>query len=185
MQAAAGLIIVMAVLALILFTGRAEAIDSIAVLPLENLTGDAEQDYFVDGVTDELIGQLAQISGLRRVISRTSVMQYKHTDKSLPEIARELNVDAVVEGTVYQVGENVRIRVQLIDALPEERNLWAQTYERAMTDVLVMYSEMARAIVNEVQSHTYAKKRARLARPARSIPRPMRPISRVCITFTS
>lgn len=90
-------------LALTLFTGRAEAIDSIAILPLENLTGDAEQQYFVDGVTDELIGQLGQISGLQRVISRTSVMQYKETDKSLPEIARELNVDALVEGTVYQV----------------------------------------------------------------------------------
>ena len=147
----AGLIIIAAVIALSLFTGRAEAIDSIAVLPLENLTGDAGQDYFVDGVTDELIGHLGQISGLQRVISRQSVMRYKESDKSLSEIARELNVDAVVEGSVHQAGENVRIRVQLIDALPEEQGLWGQTYERAKTDVLVMYSEMARAIADEIQ----------------------------------
>jgi len=160
---AAGLVIIAAVIGLSLFTGPAEAIDSIAVLPLENLTGDVEQDYFVDGVTDELIGQLAQISGLRRVISRTSVMKYKDTDKSLPEIARELNVDAVVEGTVYQVGESVRIRVQLIDALPEERNLWAHTYEQPMTEVLAMYNEVARAIVNEVQIALTPKEETRLA----------------------
>ena len=158
----AGLIIAMGVLALSIFTGRAEAIDSIAVLPLKNLTGDAEQEYFVDGVTDELIGQLAQISGLRRVISRTTVMEYKGVEKPLPEIARELNVDVVVEGTVYQVGENVRIRVQLIDALPEERNLWAKTYNRAMTDVLVMYSEMARAIAGEIQVKLTAEETTRL-----------------------
>jgi TolB-like protein/predicted Ser/Thr protein kinase len=160
---AASLIIVMAVLALTLFTGRAETIDSIAVLPFENLTGDAEQEYFVDQVTDELIGQLAQISGLRRVISRTTVMEYKGVEKPLPEIARELNVDAVVEGTVYQVGENVRIRVQLVDALPEERNLWAQTYNRAKTDVLLMYNEMARAIASEIQVKLTAEETARLA----------------------
>ncbi len=158
---ATGLIIILAVLALNLFTGRAEAIDSIAVLPLENLTGDAEQEYFVDGVTDELIGQLAQIGALR-VISRRTVMQYKGAEKSLPEIAQELNVDAVVEGTVYQVGENVRVRVELIDALPEERNLWTQTYERAVTDVLVMYSEMARAIANNTRVNLTAEETMRL-----------------------
>ena len=128
---AAGLVMVAVVIALLLLAGPAEAIDSIAVLPLEDLTGNAEQQYFVDGITDELIGQLGQISGLQRVISRTSVMRYKDTDKSLPEIARELHVYALVEGTVYQVGESVRIRVQLIDPFPEERNLWAHTYERA------------------------------------------------------
>jgi len=160
---AAGLIIIAAVLVLSLFTGRAEAIDSIAVLPLENLTGDAEREYFVDGVTDELIGQLGQISGLRRVISRTSVMRYKDTDKSLPEIARELNVDAIVEGTVYKAGENVRIRLQLIDALPEERNLWTQTYERAGSDVLVMYSQMAQAIIGKIQVKLTAEETTRLA----------------------
>jgi serine/threonine-protein kinase len=158
----AGLLIIMTVIGLSLFTGRAEAIDSIAVLPLENLTGDAEQEYFVDGVTDELIGQLAQISALR-VISRRSVMQYKGVKKPLPEIARELNVDAVVEGAVHQVGENVRIRMQLIDALPEERHLWTETYDRAMADVLVMYSEIARAIAGEIQVKLTPEEETRLA----------------------
>jgi serine/threonine-protein kinase len=166
---AAGFLVLAAVIILSLFTGRAEAIESIAVLPLENLTGDAEQDYFVDGVTDELIGQLAQIGALR-VISRRSVMQYKGVEKPLPEIARELNVDAVVEGTVYQVGESVRIRVQLIDALPEERNLWAETYDRAMTNVLVMYSEMARAIANEIQIKLTTQEKTRLASARRVNP---------------
>ncbi len=148
---AAGIVMAAVVVALIFFTGPAEAIDSIAVLPLENLTGNPDQDYFVDGVTDELIGQLGQISGLRRVISRTSVMRYKDTDKSLPEIARELNVDALVEGTVYQVGESVSIKLQLFDALPEERSLWTQRYDRPISDVLMMYGEMAGAIAENVQ----------------------------------
>jgi adenylate cyclase len=136
---------------LVLLPGKTEQIESIAVLPLKNLTGDAEQEYFVDGVTDELIGELGQISGLQRVISRTSVMQYKKTDKSLPQIARELNVDALVEGTVYRVGENVSIKLQLFDALPEERSLWTQRYDRPVTDVLVMYGDMARAIAKNIQ----------------------------------
>jgi TolB-like protein/predicted Ser/Thr protein kinase len=146
----AGFLIIMTVIALSLFTGRAEAIDAIAILPFENLTGDPGQEYFVDGVTDELIGNLAQIGALR-VISRRSVMQYKGVKKPIPEIAQELNVDAVVEGTVHRAGEGVRIRVQLIEALPEERNLWAQTYDRTMTDVLVMYGEMARAIADKIR----------------------------------
>jgi TolB-like protein/tRNA A-37 threonylcarbamoyl transferase component Bud32/Tfp pilus assembly protein PilF len=158
----AGLLIA-AVTVLILISRQAEAVDSIAVLPLENLTGDAEQEYFVDGVTDELIGQLGQISGLRRVISRTSVMRYKNTDKSLPEIARELNVDALVEGTVYQVGENVSIKLQLFDALPEERSLWTQRYDRPATDVLVMYGEMADAIAENIHVKLTAQEETRLA----------------------
>jgi len=160
---AAGLVILAVVLMLTFFPGRAEAIDSIAVLPFENLTGDAEKEYLVEGVTDELIGQLAQISGLRRVISRTSVIRYKNTDKSLPDIARELNVDAVVEGTVYQFGENVRIRVQVIDALREERNLWAKTYERPGNDVLVLYGEMARAIAETTKISLTVEETTRLA----------------------
>ena len=114
-------------------------------------------------MTDELIGQLGQISALR-VISRQSVMQYRESDKSLPEIARELNVDAVVEGSVQQVGESVRIRVQLIGTIPEERNLWGQTYEQAMTDVLVMYSEIARAIADKIQVKLTTQEETRLAR---------------------
>jgi TolB-like protein/Tfp pilus assembly protein PilF/predicted Ser/Thr protein kinase len=162
---AAGLIIILAVLGLTLLKGPPETIDSIAVLPLENLTGDAEQEYFVDGVTDELIGQLGQISGLQRVISRTSVMRYKNTDKSLPEIAREMNVDALVEGTVYQVGENVSIKLQLFDALPEERSLWTERYDRPITDVLVMYGEMARAIAENIKVKLTAQEETRLAGP--------------------
>jgi TolB-like protein/Tfp pilus assembly protein PilF len=160
---AASLIIILAVLGFTLLKGPPETIDSIAVLPLENLTGNPDQDYFVDGVTDELIGQLGQISGLRRVISRTSIMQYKDTNKSLPEIARELNVDALVEGTVIQVGDIVRVRLQLFDVLPEERNLWAKTYERSGTDVLVMYSEMARSIAENIQVKLTADETIRFA----------------------
>ena len=155
-------LVIIAVIMLTLFTGRTEAIDSIAILPLENLTGDAGQEYFVDGVTDELIGELGQISALR-VISRQSVMRYKESDKPLSEIARELNVDAVVEGTVHQVGESVRIRVQLIDALPEEKNIWGQTYERAKTDVLMMYSEVTRAIADKIQVKLTSQEETRLA----------------------
>jgi serine/threonine protein kinase/Tfp pilus assembly protein PilF len=161
----AGLIIILAVLGLTLLKGPLETINSIAVLPLENLTGDAEQEYFVDVVTDELIGQLGQISGLQRVISRTSVMRYKNTDKSLPEIAREMNVDALVEGTVYQVGENVSIKLQLFDALPEERSLWTERYDRPITDVLVMYGEMARAIAENIKVKLTAQEETRLAGP--------------------
>ena len=102
-------------------------IRSIAVLPLESLSGDASQDYFADGMTDELITDLGQISALR-VISRTSVMTYKHVRKLLPEIARELDVEAVVEGTVLRSGERVRITAQLIRA-PVERHMWAQSFE--------------------------------------------------------
>jgi TolB-like protein/Tfp pilus assembly protein PilF len=148
---AAGLVIVMVVVALNLFMGgRIEAIESIAVLPFENLTGDAGQEYFVDGATDEVINQLCKIEAWR-VISRRSVMHYKGVDKPLSEIARELNVDAVVEGTVYQSGETVRIGVKLINVFPEEQNLWADTYDRPMTDVLIMYSEIAQTIADKTQ----------------------------------
>ncbi len=119
---AAVVIVTLVVVVSSLFTGEAEAIDSIAVLPLKNQTGDAEKEYMVDGATNELIDQLSKI-GTLQVRSRTTVMQYKDVDKTLPEIARELNVATVVEGTVYQAGENVRIRVQLIEVFPQERNL--------------------------------------------------------------
>jgi len=155
-------VIIIVVLALTIFTGPAEAIDSIAVLPLENLTGDTEKEFFVDVATEELIGQLGQISGLRRVISRTSVMKFKETDKTLSEIARELNVDCVVEGSVQQAGDRVRIQMRLIDAFPEEQNLWGKTYERDMSDVRVMYSEMARAIADEAQIDLTADELTRL-----------------------
>jgi len=158
----AAFLVILTIIALSVFTGHAEAIDAIAVLPIENLTGDTEQEYFADAATDELIGQLSQIAALR-VISRRSVMTYKGMGKSLPEIARELNVDALVEGTVLRVGDSVRIRVQLIEAFPEERNLWAQTYDREMADVLVMYKEMARAIVNKARVELTEQEEAILA----------------------
>ncbi len=137
--------------AIYLYTTRAATIDSIAVLPLENLTGDTEQEYFVNWITDELTGKLSRVGALR-VISFTSMMRYRGSDKSLQEIARELNVDAVVTGTVQQAGDNVSIRIQLIDVFPEERNLWEETYDRVLTDVLLMHSEIARTIAQEVRA---------------------------------
>jgi TolB-like protein/DNA-binding winged helix-turn-helix (wHTH) protein/Flp pilus assembly protein TadD len=124
-------------------------IRSLAVLPLESLSGDASQDYFTDGMTDALIASLGQISALR-VISRTSVMMYKHVRKPLPAIARELNVDAVVEGTVLRSGERVRITAQLIH-VPDERHLWAQSYEGDLQDTLALQNSVARAIAEQIQ----------------------------------
>jgi len=159
---AAGLVIALVAIALNLFIGgRAEAIEAIAVLPFENLTGDAGKEYFVDGATDEVINQLAKI-GAWRVISRTSVMHYKGVDKPLAEIARELNVDAVVEGTVYQTGENVRIGVKLIDVLPEEQNLWVDTYDQPASDVRIMYSEIAQTIADKTQVNLSFEEMTRL-----------------------
>jgi TolB-like protein/DNA-binding winged helix-turn-helix (wHTH) protein/tetratricopeptide (TPR) repeat protein len=136
-------------------------IHSIAVLPLENLSKDPEQEYFVDGMTDQLITNLAQISALR-VTSRTSAMQYKGTKKSLPEIARELNVDAVVEGTVMWAGGRVRISAQLIEA-STDHHLWAASYDRDLRNVLSMQEEVTRAIVSEVRVKLTAQEQARLA----------------------
>ena len=124
-------------------------IRSIAVLPLANLSGDSQQEYFSDGMTDELISDLAKIKALR-VISRTSVMQYKATRKPLPQIARELNVDAVVEGSVLRSGNRVRITAQLIDA-PTDTHLWAESYERDLRDILALQSEVAKAIASEIR----------------------------------
>ena len=136
-------------------------IQSIAVLPLENLSKDPEQEYFADGMTDELITNLAQISALR-VISRTSAMQYKGTKKSLSEIARELRVDAVVEGTVMHSGDRVRITAQLIEA-STDHHLWAASYDRDLQNVLSMQEEVTRAIVSEVRVKLTAQEQARLA----------------------
>jgi len=137
------------------------AVESLAVLPLVNLTGDSNQEYFVDGMTDALITRLAQIGALR-VISRTSAMHYKGTHKKLPEIARELNVDAVVEGTVTRSGERVRITAQLIHA-PTDRHLWASHYERQATDILLLQAELASAIAQEIQVRVTPQEQARLA----------------------
>ncbi len=124
-------------------------IRSLAVLPLESLSSDASQDYFADGMTEELISALGQISSLR-VISRTSVMAYKHARKPLPQIARELNVDAVVEGTVLRSGDQVRITAQLIEA-SADKHLWSQSYQGELRDTLALQSKVARAIADQIR----------------------------------
>jgi TolB-like protein/DNA-binding winged helix-turn-helix (wHTH) protein/Flp pilus assembly protein TadD len=124
-------------------------IRSLAVLPLENLSHDPEQEYFSDGMTDALITDLGKISTLR-VISRRTAMHYRGTKKTLPEIARELNVDAVVEGAVLRSGDRVRITAQLIEARADKQ-LWAEGYERDLRDVLALQSEVARAIANGIK----------------------------------
>jgi TolB-like protein/DNA-binding winged helix-turn-helix (wHTH) protein/Tfp pilus assembly protein PilF len=130
--------------------GRAPAgIRSLAVLPLESLSGDASQNYFADGMTDELITDLAQISALR-VISRTSVMAYKGARKPLPQIARELNVDAMVEGTVLRSGDQVRITAQLIEA-STDKHLWSQSYEGELRDTLALQNRVAGAIADQIR----------------------------------
>jgi len=144
------------------------AIQSIAVLPLENLSGDPSQDYFADGMTDALITELSQIKKLR-VISRTSVMQFKHTQKSLQEIAQELNVDAVVEGTVVRSGDRVRISAKLFQANVEGA-LWADNFERKFTDVLALQSDVATAIARGIQVELSQPEASELARSRTVIP---------------
>jgi TolB-like protein/DNA-binding winged helix-turn-helix (wHTH) protein len=130
--------------------GITSSFHSIAVLPLENLSGDPSQEYFADGITDALITQLAKLHGLR-VISRTSTMQYKSLRKPLPDIARDLNVDAVVEGSVSRSGNHVRVTAQLIDARAD-RHLWADEYDRDLRDVLTLQSEVAHDIAEQVRA---------------------------------
>ena len=135
---------------------------SIVVLPLENLSGDQEQDYFADGMTDELIANLAKIRSLR-VISRSTAMAYKRTRKPLSEIAQELHVDAVVEGTVLRAGDRVRITAELVQ-VSTDRHLWADTYEGQIGDVLALQNRVSSAIVNEIRVNLSPQDRARLAR---------------------
>lgn len=135
-------------------------IRSLAVLPLESLSSDASQDYFADGMTDELISDLGQISALR-VISRTSVMGYKRARKPLPQIARELNVDAVVEGTVLRSGDQVRITAQLIEAATD-KHLWSQSYEGELRDTLGLQSQVAREIAEQIRINVNPQEKAAL-----------------------
>jgi TolB-like protein/DNA-binding winged helix-turn-helix (wHTH) protein/Tfp pilus assembly protein PilF len=135
-------------------------IRSLAVLPLENLSSDASQEYFTDGMTDELISDLGQISALR-VISRTSVMSYKHARKPLPQIGRELNVDAVVEGTVLRFGDQVRITAQLIEA-STDKHLWSQSYEGELRDTLALQNQVARAIADQIRINLNPQEQAAL-----------------------
>ena len=134
---------------------------SLAVLPLENLSAEPDEEYFADGMTDALITTLAQLSALR-VISRTSVMRYKGARRSLPEIARELNVDAIVEGTVLRSHGRVRIATQLIHA-ESDTHLWAKQYETDLRDVLALQSDVARSIAEEIQVQLSPQQKSRLA----------------------
>ena len=149
---------------------RPGQIRSLAVLPLANLSGDAAQEYFAEGMTEVLLTDLAQISALR-VISRTSSGQYKGARKPLPEIARELNADAVVEGSVQRLGDRVRVTAQLIHA-PTDQHLWARSYERDFGDLLALQSELAQAIAGEIKIKVSPRERARLAK--------VRPVHREC-----
>ncbi len=140
-------------------------IESLAVLPLVDISGNPEEEYFADGMTEQLITELGKVRALR-VISRQSVMQYKGTNKPVPQIARELHVDAVVEGSAMRAGDRVRITTQLIQANPE-RHLWAESYERNLRDVIVLQREVAQAIVGEIRVTVTPQEQAQLttARP--------------------
>jgi serine/threonine-protein kinase len=144
------------------FYSGGTGIDSVAVLPFTNLSGDEEQEYFSDGMTELLINEVGQIGRLR-VISRTSVMQFKKTDKPLPEIAQELNVDAVVEASVLRTGDRIRITAQLIRAEPEEL-LWSESYNREGRDVAILLSEVARAIADRIEVALTPNEEERLTR---------------------
>ena len=149
--------------------GRASTprIESLAVLPLENLSRDPEQEYFADGMTESLITELSKIRALR-VISRTSVMQYKGARKPLPQIARELGVDGVIEGSVQRAGNRVRVTAQLLHAATD-RHLWAESYERDLRDVLSLESEVAQAIANEIKVKLTPQEQARLSSGVRQV----------------
>jgi TolB-like protein/DNA-binding winged helix-turn-helix (wHTH) protein/Flp pilus assembly protein TadD len=146
----------------------AAPIRSLAVLPLENLSGDTAQEYFADGMTDELITALAQLGNVQ-VISRSSVMRFKGTKTPLPQIAQELHVDAIVEGSVMRSGQHVRITAQLLDA-SADRHLWAHSYERDLRDVVVLQAEVASAIVREINGTLTPGQRARMDNPRAANP---------------
>lgn len=140
--------------------GHAGTIRSLAVLPLANLTGDPQQEYFADGMTEALISALAKIHALK-VISRTSIMHYKHADTRLPQIARELGVDAVIEGAVTLTSGRVRVSAQLVRATTDE-HLWAESYDRELGDVLSLHADLARAIASEVRAVVTPEEERRL-----------------------
>ena len=142
-------------------TEEPQQFTSLAVLPLDNLSGDSEQDYFVEGLHEELITDLTKISGLR-VISRQSTMRYKTSNKLAPVIAQELSVDVLVEGSVLQIGERVRVSAQLIHGQTDE-HMWAETYDRDLRDVFVLLSEVARTISGEIEITLMPQEEERLA----------------------
>jgi TolB-like protein len=139
------------------------AIGSIAVLPLKNLSGSPDEDYFAEGLTEELITELSKLSELR-VISRTSAMHYKGSQKTLPEIARELKVEALVEGAAMRSGEQVRITGQLIEAATDT-HIWAESYRRELRDILGLQTYIAHAIAWQIQSNLTPRRRVVPAAP--------------------
>ena len=143
-------------------SGTAPQIRSIAVLPLQNLSADSAQEYFSDGMTDALITDLAQMGSVK-VISRTSSMQYKQTKKLVPEIARELNVDGIIEGTVQRSGDRVRVTAQLIQGLAD-KHLWANSYERDERDIFALQRDVAEEITHQIR----AQLRSNQAGPAQA-----------------
>lgn len=149
-----------------LFTTRYQ-FHSLAVLPLDNLTGDPKQDYFADEMTEELITQFSKLGDLR-VISRTSVMQYKGTKKPLPQIAAELHVDAVVEGAVQLVGDRVRITAQLVNGATDE-HIWAESYDRDLRDVLLLQNEVASDIAKQIDLTLTPQQRQRFHAATRAV----------------
>ena len=166
---ALGVVVVVALLVAFSLTGAREhlfshpeapRIDSVAILPLVNLSGDPAQDFFADGMTEDLITDLGKIGALR-VISRTSVVQYKGTKKPLPDIARELHVDAIVEGTVTRSGNHLKITASLLQASPET-HLWADSYESEAGDILTLQGEVAQAIAHEIQVKLTPEEQKRL-----------------------
>jgi TolB-like protein/Tfp pilus assembly protein PilF/tRNA A-37 threonylcarbamoyl transferase component Bud32 len=142
--------------------GAAPRIDSLAVLPLQNLSGDPQQDYFADGIHEALITDLAKLSGFSRVIARSSVMRYRNTDKPLPQIARELGVAAVITGSVLREGNLMRVTAQLVDAATEQ-HLWADRYERQLRDVLSLQNDIVGAIARAVNLRLTPREQVRLA----------------------
>ena len=146
--------------------GAAGRIDSLAVLPLENLSGDAAQDYLAAGLHEALITDLAQLGGLKRVIARGSVMRFAKTDKPPREIAKELGVNALITGSVLRSGDRVRVTAQLVDA-DTEAQVWAERYERDMRDVLALENDIVAAITRQIRLQLTAQEHARLssARP--------------------
>jgi len=148
--------------------GGERIIESMAVLPLRNLAGDPDQDFFVDGMTEALIADLSGIRGVR-VVSRSSAMRYKGVNRTLREIARELDVDAIVEGSVLRSGNRVRITVELVNTATDT-NLWARSYERDMQDILALQGEVTHAIVREIRGQLNAQTQARLSTSRRVDP---------------
>jgi eukaryotic-like serine/threonine-protein kinase len=159
--AIAAVVVVLSVGARFYFARPANRINSIAVLPLENLSRDPEQEYFADGMTEALTTDLSKMASLR-IISRTSAMHYKGTHKTVPEIAKELNVDGIVEGSVMRSANRVRITAQLIQAHTDQ-HLWAETYDRDLGDVLRLQSEVAQAIAQQVRVQLTPQQQARLS----------------------